>query len=102
MSKEVLKFTKEMASSSSSAPTLDISHSLLHVFKRDGYELWSYRMKNFFRSQRLWKVIKEGINTDEPTEKEVEDDVKALLLLQQAMDETILHRIFRYNSAKEA
>ncbi|XP_039128903.1 uncharacterized protein LOC120265040 [Dioscorea cayenensis subsp. rotundata] len=91
-----------MASSSASAPTPDISHTLLPVFRGEGYEHWSYMMKTLFRSQRLWKVIEEGISAKEPTEKELEDDAKILFLLQQPVDETILHRIVRFDSAKEA
>ncbi|XP_039118662.1 uncharacterized protein LOC120254665 [Dioscorea cayenensis subsp. rotundata] len=59
-------------------------------------------MKIFFRSQRLWKIIEEGFSKEKPSEKDLEDDAKALFLLQQAVDETILHRIVRFDSAKEA
>lgn len=68
-----------MASSSSS--TSDITHALLLVFKGEGYEHWSYRMKTFFRSQRLWRIV-EGISKEKPDEKEADDDDKALFLLQ--------------------
>lgn len=44
-------------------------------------------MRTFFRSQRLWKIVEEGISKEEPIEKEIEDDAKALFLLQQAIDE---------------
>lgn len=50
----------------------------------------------------MWKVVEEGISKDKPTEKELEDDAKALFLLQQAVDEIILHRIARFDLAKEA
>lgn len=59
-------------------------------------------MKTFLRSQRLWKVIKEGISSEEPTKKEIDVDAKALFLLQQAVDETTLHKMVRFDSTKEA
>lgn len=43
-----------------------------------------------------------GISKENPTNKELEDDAKALFLLQQAMDETILHRTIRFDTAKKA
>lgn len=59
-------------------------------------------MIKFFRSQGLWKIVENGISKYKPTEKEVEDDSKALFLLQQAVYETILHKIVEFDSAKEA
>ncbi|XP_039133748.1 uncharacterized protein LOC120270743 [Dioscorea cayenensis subsp. rotundata] len=92
-----------MASSSSSTPTPEISHALLPIFKGEGYEHWSFRMKTFFRSQRLWKIVEEGFSEEKkPTEKEMEDDAKAFFLLQQAVDESILHRLVRFETAKGA
>lgn len=92
-----------MASGSSSTP--EISHTTLPVFKREGYEHWSYKMMTFFRSQNLWKIIKEGVSKEGKEAKKLEnekDDAKALFLLQQAVDETILYRIVRFDTAKEA
>lgn len=92
-----------MASCTSS--TLEISHTSLPVFKGEGYEHWSYKMKTFFRSQNLWKIIEEGVSKEGSEAKVLEnekDDAKALFLLQQAVDETILHRIMRFDTTKEA
>lgn len=92
-----------IAASTSSAP--EIATSSLHVFKGEGYEHWSHRMKTFFRSQNLWKIIKVGVDKDGSEDKKMEnekDDAKALFLIQQAVDEIIFHRIVRFNSAKEA
>lgn len=69
-----------MASSSTSS-TPEISHSLLPVFKDEGYEHWSYRMITFFRFQNLWRIIEDGISKENPNEKDLENDVKALFLL---------------------
>lgn len=62
-------------------------------------------MMTFFRSQNLWKIIKEGVSKEGKEAKKLEnekDDAKALFLLQQAVDETILYRIVRFDTAKEA
>lgn len=46
------------------------------VFKGEGYEHQSYRMKNFFRSQNLWKIIEEGVNKEGPEAKKMENEKK--------------------------
>lgn len=101
MFEERLQIKEEMASNSASATTPDISHSLLPMFKAEGYEHWNYKMRTFFRSQRLWKIFEEGISKEKPTKRDLEDVAKALFLLQQAINKTILHRIVRFDMAKE-
>lgn len=62
-------------------------------------------MKTFFRSQGLWKTIEKGVVKEGPEDKMMEsekDDAKALFILQQAVDDTVLHRLVKFNTAKEA
>lgn len=49
----------------SSSTITKISHSTVPVFKGEGYNHWSVRMKTFFRSQNLYKVIKEGVMNED-------------------------------------
>lgn len=62
-----------MASSFSSS-TSKISISSLPIFKGEGYEHWSYRMKTFFRSQNLWKIIEEEVVKEGPKAKVLENE----------------------------
>lgn len=66
---EVWLEEEKIASSSSS--TLEISHLLLTVFREDCYEHWSSRMRNFFRSQKLWKIVEEDISKESLKEKRI-------------------------------
>lgn len=92
-----------MASSYSGA--LEISCSHFPILRGEGYEHWSHKMKTFFRSQGLWKTIEKGVVKEGPEDKMMEsekDDAKALFILQQAVDDTVLHRLVKFNTAKEA
>lgn len=63
-------------------------------------------MKTFFRSQNLWTVIEEGVQTEGADAKVLLEsqkyDAKAFFLIQQAVDEPMFDRIVRFTTAKEA
>lgn len=70
---------------STSLSSQDISISSLPMFIGEGYEHWSYRMKTFFKSHTLWKIIEEGVVKEGLEAKVLENeknDAKTLLLLQ--------------------
>lgn len=70
---------------SSASVTLDVVHASLPLFKGEGYDRWSVRMKTLFRSQNLWKVVEEGVlkeGTEDQIMESHKDDAKALYLIQ--------------------
>lgn len=78
----------------------DRSFVPLPIFCGDNYDFWSIKMRTYFRSQNLWKVVKEGFNIPENAstltatqKKELEDDQQkdsqALFALQQALVDDI-------------
>lgn len=99
----------------SHSPMADYDRSFvpLPIFCGDNYDFWSIKMRTYFRSQNLWKVVKEGFNIPENAstltatqKKELEDDQQkdsqALFALQQALVDDIFSRIMGASTAKEA
>ncbi|KAK1431533.1 hypothetical protein QVD17_07993 [Tagetes erecta] len=75
------------------------------VFKGDGYEHWSLRMKTILRSRELWDVVYLGITAtaDGPRDqREVrKKDAQAMTLIQQGVHDSLFSRISAADSAKE-
>ncbi|XP_074298520.1 uncharacterized protein LOC141629410 [Silene latifolia] len=86
------------------------SQPLIPIFKGEKYHLWSLRMKTMFKSQELWDLVEVGYTepTPAPTvpDQSMKDarkrDVKALFLLQSALDEDIFPRISNASTSHEA
>ncbi|XP_076883588.1 uncharacterized protein LOC143532418 [Bidens hawaiensis] len=82
-----------MASSSSES-----AHNLTPVFKGEGYEFWSIRMKTLLRSKGLWEFVNQGFS-EEDTDgarlaKNTKEDARALSLIQQGVHDSGLGREF--------
>ena len=95
------------------AYTLQPTSIPIPSFSGENYDYWSIKMSTYFRSQDLWDIVEDGFTTPEDTstvtpaqKKELKDnmikDSKALIILQQAMSESIFPRIMGAKSAKEA
>ncbi|XP_076915886.1 uncharacterized protein LOC143575368 [Bidens hawaiensis] len=82
------------------------SQSFVPVFKGEGYEHWSIRMKTILMSKDLWDMIEVGItetNRNSPTYKEAKKkDAKALVFIQQGVHDQLFSRIASSTSAKES
>lgn len=80
---------------------LSTNTSIFRFFVASVQRRWVWTLElqdeNFFRSQRLWKIVESRISKENLIEKEVEDDAKALFLLQQALDETILRKLAKFD-----
>ncbi|XP_060959353.1 uncharacterized protein LOC133030579 [Cannabis sativa] len=85
----------------------------LPIFHGENYDFWSIKMRTYFRSQNLWKIVEEGItipediiSLSEDQKKALEDnqqkDSHALYCLQQAMADNLFPRIMSAATAKEA
>ena len=85
----------------------------LPIFHGENYDFWSIKMRTYFRSQNLWKIVEEGIaipeditSLSENQKKALEDnqqkDSHALYCLQQAMADNLFPRIMSAATAKEA
>ncbi|GKV09408.1 hypothetical protein SLEP1_g20916 [Rubroshorea leprosula] len=93
-----------MASNSNS---LNLSQSLVPIFNGENYVFWSTKMKTFFVSQDLWDLVENGFaETEKSPAAEVKDlrkkDAKALLVLQQAVTDSIFPLIANATKSKEA
>ncbi|KAD3336165.1 hypothetical protein E3N88_31684 [Mikania micrantha] len=76
------------------------------VFKGDGYEHWSVRMRTILRSRELWDIVNLGV-TDygdnlERNRKEAKDDARAMVVIQQGVHDVLFSRIAAANTAQEA
>lgn len=90
---------------SNGTSTLNLSQSLVPVFSGENYRFWTIKIKTFFISQDLWDLVENGY-TDAEKSSEVKElrkkDAKALLVLQQAVTDTIFPRIANATKSKEA
>ncbi|KAD5803068.1 hypothetical protein E3N88_14428 [Mikania micrantha] len=86
-----------MANPSSSTP-------LIPVFKGDGYEHWSVRMKTILRSKELWDVTFLGVTAADgggDTRAAKKKDAQAMTIIQQGVHDSLFSRIATADSAKE-
>ncbi|GKV51061.1 hypothetical protein SLEP1_g57737 [Rubroshorea leprosula] len=93
-----------MASNSNS---LNLSQSLVPIFNGENNVFWSIKMKTFFVSQDLWDLVENGfVETEKSPAAKVKDlrkkDAKSLLILQQAVTDSIFPRIANATKSKEA
>ncbi|XP_076926485.1 uncharacterized protein LOC143589674 [Bidens hawaiensis] len=78
----------------------------LPIFKGEGYEFWSIRMKTLLISHDLWDTVGSGYNekdNDRPRLREkMKKDAKALSLIQQAVHDEVFSRIAAASTSKQA
>ncbi|XP_026378463.1 uncharacterized protein LOC113272887 [Papaver somniferum] len=92
---------------SSSQPSIAVP-----IFSGENYDFWCIKLKTYFVSQDLWKIIETGVDGDTTTnlteeqrtqlKEKKQKDAKALYTLQSAVDDTIFPRIMGATTAKEA
>ncbi|KAL5569040.1 hypothetical protein UlMin_025615 [Ulmus minor] len=85
----------------------------LLLFNGENYEFWSIKMRTYFCSQNLWKVVEERLTVPDDTstlttaqkkvlDESIQKDSQALFAIQQAMSEEIFPRIMSATTVKEA
>lgn len=82
-----------------------VTQPLILVFKGEGYEFWSIRVKTLLRSQDLWDFVDTGFaETDEEArlKENKKKDAKALAIIQQAVDNSVFSRIVACTTSKQA
>ncbi|XP_074299618.1 uncharacterized protein LOC141630758 [Silene latifolia] len=93
-------------SNGSGSSSNGLSH--LPIFKGVKFQFWELKMKTLFRSQELWELVETGFEDAKPAEPDLalkekrKKDVKALFILQQALDEEIFPRIASATTSKGA
>ncbi|KAJ0500422.1 putative RNA-directed DNA polymerase [Helianthus annuus] len=79
---------------------------LLPVFKGEGYEYRSIRLKTVLRSQELWELVSTGFDEEDKDatrlKENVKKDARALALIQQAVHDSVFSRIAASTTAKMA
>ncbi|KAE8650579.1 hypothetical protein Csa_010963 [Cucumis sativus] len=78
---------------------------LILIFKGEGYEFWSMRMKTLLRSQDLWDLVEHNYADPDDEGKLREKrrkDSKALVIIQQAVHDSGFSRIGTTTTSKEA
>ncbi|CAL5412844.1 unnamed protein product [Camellia sinensis] len=71
----------------------------------EGYGFWSIRMMTLFKSQDLWDLVEQGYaDPDEETrlKENKKKDSKALVIIQQAVHDSIFSRIAAATTSKQA
>ncbi|KAF5761685.1 hypothetical protein HanXRQr2_Chr16g0767921 [Helianthus annuus] len=75
------------------------------IFKGDGYEYWSIRMKTIIRSRDLWDLVEMGVDNSEKDQTHlkaaVKKDVHAMAIIQQAVHNQLFSRIAVASSVKD-
>ena len=79
---------------------------MLHRYSKDwleNYDFWKIKMTTVFKSQGLWDLVDKGTPDPNPNPGETNKrDAKALMLIQQGMDDSIFPKIASCSTAKEA
>ncbi|XP_076929254.1 uncharacterized protein LOC143593534 [Bidens hawaiensis] len=75
------------------------------VFKGDGYEYWSIRMKTILRSRDLWDLVVTGFDETEQDLNKLKvaqkRDAYAMAVIQQAVHDQLFSRVAAASTAKE-
>ncbi|TYK28117.1 putative gag-pol polyprotein, identical [Cucumis melo var. makuwa] len=81
---------------SNNGNVMGTAQPLIPIFKGEGYEFWSIRMKTLLISQDLWDLVEQGY-TDPDDEGKLQEnrekDSKALVIIQQAVHDNVFSRI---------
>ena len=84
---------------------MSVAQPLIPVFKGEGYGFWSIRMMTLFKSQDLWDLVEQGYaDPDEETrlKENKKKDSKALVIIQQAVHDSIFSQIAVATTSKQA
>ncbi|KAA0061308.1 UBN2 domain-containing protein [Cucumis melo var. makuwa] len=84
---------------------IGIAQPLIPIFKGEGYEFWSICMKTLLRSQDLWDLVEQGYVDRDDEGKLWENrkkDSKALVIIQQAVHDSVFSRIAAATTSKQA
>ncbi|KAD6454911.1 hypothetical protein E3N88_09617 [Mikania micrantha] len=83
-----------------------VSATQLPIFKGDGYEFWSIRMRTILMSHDLWEFVTVGYNRNDGDRQRFKEnkknDAKALSFIQQAVHDEVFSRIAAATSSREA
>ncbi|XP_076891338.1 uncharacterized protein LOC143542690 [Bidens hawaiensis] len=75
------------------------------MFRGDGYEYWSVRMKTILISRDLWDLVIEGVNEAEKDAGKLNNaqkkDAHAMAIIQQVVHDQLFSRIAAASSAKK-
>ncbi|VFQ89837.1 unnamed protein product [Cuscuta campestris] len=85
--------------------SMGASQPLIPIFKGEGYEYWSIRMKTLLKSQDLWDFVELGYADPDEANKLRENkkkDSKALAIIQQAVHDNVFSRIATTTNSKQA
>ncbi|KAJ0502796.1 putative RNA-directed DNA polymerase [Helianthus annuus] len=92
-----------MADQTSTLPT---APTPIPVFKGEGYEHWSIRLKTILKSRDLWDLVEQGYNSAESDENKLKNlkkrDAHAMAVIQQAVHDQLFSRIAAAESSKES
>lgn len=81
------------------------SGSVVPVFKGDGYEHWSLRMKTILRSKELWEVVNQGITVVAQGQENIRQtrkkNAQAMAIIQQGVHDSIFFRIVAAETSKK-
>ncbi|KAD3336077.1 hypothetical protein E3N88_31596 [Mikania micrantha] len=84
----------------------DTPHTPIPIFKGDGYEHWSVRMRTILRSRELWEIVNLGMTDHgdnlERNRKEAKNDARAMAVIQQGVHDMLFSRIASADTAQEA
>ncbi|KAA0059767.1 DUF4219 domain-containing protein [Cucumis melo var. makuwa] len=89
----------------SNGNAMGTAQPLIPIFKGEGYEFWSIRIKTLLRSQDLWNLVEQGYA--DPDDKGMlqenrKKDSKALVIIQQAVHDSVFLRIAAATTSKQA
>jgi gag-polypeptide of LTR copia-type/Domain of unknown function (DUF4219) len=73
------------------------------LFNGDNYDFWKIKMTIVFKSQGLWDLVENGVPNPNPNPDDTNKrDAKAMMLIQQGLDDSIFPKIASCSRAKEA
>ncbi|XP_076928909.1 uncharacterized protein LOC143593050 [Bidens hawaiensis] len=91
-----------MAEQTSTLPT---APTPIPIFKGEGYEYWSVRMKTILRSRDLWDLVANGFDDTEKDSGKLKNmqkrDAHAMAIIQQAIHDQLFSRTSAASTAKE-
>ncbi|KAK2985314.1 hypothetical protein RJ640_024310 [Escallonia rubra] len=89
----------------SNGNVMSATQPLIPIFKGEGYEFWSIRMRTLLKSQDLWDLVEQGYpDPDEESrlKENKKKDSKALVIIQQVVHDSVFSRIAAATTSKQA
>ena len=85
------------------AADVNVSSSMIPLFKGENYQFWSIKMKTLLKSQGLWELVDAGTpDPDLAPLNTAKRDAKALFFIQQAVHDSVFVKISAAETSKEA